>query len=192
MKLYIATSAKHKSELFTLAKLKHEMIKGDFEEYEDSKDPYTYVKMLSLGKAYSTINLIQEGVIVGLDTVVLINNKICEKPKSKVEARQKLKDSAKNISKVITGITLIDKYQNRVINAYSESLVTLKSISEEELDFYISNEPNVLNAAGYIIETVAACFIEKIEGSYYNIIGSPVETVYLCLKKLGYSFNDLE
>ena len=47
-------------------------------------------------------------------------------------------------------------------------------------------------ASGFIIETIASCFIEKIDGSFYNILGVPVEKIYAILKKLGYQLKDFE
>lgn len=147
---------------------------------------------LALGKAKSVESNVSEGIIIGLDTVVYINGKILEKPESLEEAKEVLKYCQNDTTKVITGITLINKNTNEIITDYAETKVTLKEISYKDIDYYIKNEPNILYVSGYVIETIISNFIEKIEGSYYNILGIPVETIYKHLNSMGIYLGDLE
>jgi predicted house-cleaning NTP pyrophosphatase (Maf/HAM1 superfamily) len=56
----------------------------------------------------------------------------------------------------------------------------------------MENEPDIMYASGFIIETILSNFIEKIDGSYYNILGIPVEKIYKHIKDMGYNLKDLE
>lgn len=87
---------------------------------------------------------------------------------------------------------MIDIYNNKEYTDYQETKVRFHDISDEDVQYYIDNEPDVMYASGFIIETIASCFIEKIDGSFYNILGVPAEKIYEILKKLGYKLNDFK
>ena len=149
-----------------------------------------YVKELALGKAECLRNQVN-GIIIGIDNVVVVDDKIIEKPKSIDEARSNLVKSSNNVSKVVSGLAIIDTINNKVINTYQETLVYLNEISDEDIDYYLNNEDGIMYAAGFIIENIASNFINRIEGSYYNILGVPVEKIYEILKDMGYSLKDI-
>lgn len=194
MKLTLASTSKFKNEIFDKVKLSHDSINPTCEEISSKKNPYEYVMELSLNKAKSILEKSKTDIIIGLDTIVIINNKIVEKPKSTEEAKQNLRDSSNNKASIITGIAIINKMTNQVINTYQESIVYFNEITESDINFYIENEPDYLYASGFIVETIASNFINNIEGSYYNILGAPVEKIYDILKtefKLDlYSINN--
>lgn len=192
MKVFLATTSKFKSDIMNTVKLNHYLIKSNFKEYSNKKDVYEYVKELSLGKANSVLNKVTEGIIIGLDTVVYTNNTILEKPKDIEEAKEFIKMCSDNITRVITGLTIINKKTNETINEYVETKVILRDINDIDIDYYINNEPNIMYSSGFVIETIISNFIEKIEGSYYNILGIPVETIYKYINSWGYNLIDLE
>ena len=192
MKLYLATTSKFKSEILKKVGIKHECMKSNFEENVPIENPYELVKYLSEGKAKSILKTVSDGIIVGLDTIVYLNNKIYEKPKDIKEAKNNLKECTHQTVSVITGITGIDLYKNKEYTDYQETKVRFHDISDEDVQYYIDNEPDVMYASGFIIETIASCFIEKIDGSFYNILGVPAEKIYEILKKLGYKLNDFK
>lgn len=192
MKLILASTSKFKSDILNTAHLFHKCIESNFEEESTKEDVYEYVCDLALGKAKSVENKVDDGIIIGLDTVVYINGKILEKPNSLEKAKEVLKFCQNNTTKVITGIALINKNTNEIITDYSETKVTLRKITDKDIDYYIENEPNILYVSGYVIETIISNFIEKIEGSYYNILGIPVETIYKHLNNWGIYLSDIE
>ena len=191
MKLILASTSNFKSNVLKQACIKHTKKESNYiETKKNNEDVYEYVKRLSLEKAYSVNS--NDCIILGLDTVVLVGNKILEKPKSINEAKDNLRLCSNNTFKVITGIALINKINNEIINDYQETVITLNKIDECDIDYYIDNDPNVLYASGFTIETVVSNFINKIEGSFYNILGIPVEKIYEYLLKWNIHLKDLE
>lgn len=191
MKLVLASTSSFKSDVLKQACIKHIKKESNYIEIkQDNEDVYEYVKRLSLEKAYSVD--VNDGIVLGLDTVVLVGNKILEKPKSIYEAKDNLRLCSDNTFKVITGIALINKINNEVVNDYQETVITLNKIDECDIDYYIDNDPNVLYASGFTIETVVSNFINKIEGSFYNILGIPVEKIYEYLLKWNIHLKDLD
>ena len=193
MKLILASSSKFKREILDNVGIKHISVDSKYDEdISDYIDVYDYVKKLSLGKANSVINEFNEGIILGLDTVVYVDDKIIEKPNSMDEARNNIYLCMNNSTKVITGITLINLYNNEIITDYVESIVKLREISADDINYYFDNEKDAMYASGFIIETIMSNFIENINGSFYNILGMPVETIYKYINKWGYSLKDFE
>lgn len=191
MKLVLASTSSFKSNVLKQACIKHIKKESNYIEIkQDDEDVYEYVKRLSLEKAYSVD--VDDCIVLGLDTVVLVGNKILEKPKTISEAKDNLRLCSNNTFKIITGIALINKINNEIINDYQETVITLNKIDECDIDYYIDNDPNVLYASGFTIETVVSNFINKIEGSFYNILGIPVEKIYEYLLKWNIHLKDLE
>ena len=122
----------------------------------------------------------------------MVGNKILEKPESIHEAKENLRLCSNNTFKVITGIALINQMNNELVSDYQETFITLNKIDECDIDYYIENDSNVLYASGFTIETVVSNFINKIEGSFYNILGIPVEKIYEYLLKWNIHLKDLD
>ncbi len=192
MKLTLASTSKFKSEILDTVKLNHFLEESNFKEVSSNKDVYKYVMDLALGKALSIKNKVDSGIILGLDTVVYANNQILEKPKSIDEVKKFLRMCSNNTTSVITGIALINKDTNEVIRDYAITKVTLREMNEQDIKYYIDNEPNMMYVSGFVIETVISNFIDKIDGSYYNILGVPVETIYKHLQNFNIHLSELE
>lgn len=190
MKITLASTSKFKKEILNKVGIKHLSVDPICQEISNKTNPYEYVKELALKKAES-LQDIDTNIIIGLDTIVLINNKIVEKPKSIEEAKQNLRNSSNNTTKIITGIAIINKDTNQAINEYQESLVTFKEIKEQDIEYYVENEKDALYASGFILETYCSNFIRKIEGSYYNILGVPVEKIYEILNQMNIYLKDI-
>ena len=191
MQLVLASTSSFKSNVLKQACVKHIKKESNYIEVkQDNEDVYEYVKRLSLEKARSVD--ISDSIVLGLDTVVVIGNKILEKPESIHEAKENLRLCSNNTFKVITGIALINQMNNELVSDYQETFITLNKIDECDIDYYIENDSNVLYASGFTIETVVSNFINKIEGSFYNILGIPVEKIYEYLLKWNIHLKDLD
>ncbi len=190
MKITLASTSKFKNNILTTVGIHHDSVSPTTEEISNHQDPYEYVKELSLNKALS-IKKHNTDIIIGLDTIVLINNKIVEKPSTIEEAKDNLRNSSNNTCKVITGLTMINKQTNEIITDYQETLVTFTTIEEQDIEYYINNEPDAMYASGFIIETICSNFIDSINGSYYNILGVPVEKIYKTLNSWNIYLKDI-
>lgn len=193
MKLILASTSNFKSRILTQCHLKHEKMESSFEEVSEEKDIYKWVEDIAYGKAKSVVDKIEDNdcIVIGIDTIVYHNGKIIGKPRDINEAKENVRNLAGNTNSVITGMCLYNKKNNEIIKTYQETKIKMKEISDEEIDYYINNEKYVLHASGYIIENIMSCFIEYIQGSYYNILGIPVEKIYEELKKMGYSLVEI-
>ncbi len=192
MKLVLASTSKFKSAIMDKVKMCHINVASNFEEVSFNTNVYDYVKELALGKANSVKDKVTNSIILGIDTVVYINGKIIEKPKSINEVKDNLLLASNNTVSVISGIALINQIEEVTLSTYQETKVSFNKIDECDIDYYIDNEPDTMYASGFIVETIASNFIKKIDGSFYNILGVPVEKIYECLLNFNIHLKDLE
>ncbi len=190
MKLILASNSLTRKQILKSVDLNFEIVPSRIEEVSVKENPRDYCMDLSLQKAKSVGNLIEEGIILSADSVITINGKILEKPKKLSEAREmmELLSGEKNIA--ITGVTLFDKSTGKIRSFYEETEVFFKSLSSEEIDWYLENEEHIFDRAGYSIAGKASLFVSRIEGDYNNILGLPLNKVTTELTKMGFSVQD--
>ena len=191
MKLILASGSKQRKDIFNLIGFKYEIITSDEKENSNSKNPSEYVKDLSLIKANSVSEKIKEkAVIVSADTIIYMDGKIYEKPKSKEEAFNNIKEMSGKLTYAYTGITIKDTYQNKQITFSDECKIYLKKVNDEDIKWYVENEENILQISGYAMLGKASLFLDKIEGDYNTLFGISPSKLYDKLKELEYKISD--
>lgn len=193
MKLILASSSKTRKDIFDMVGWKYEVITSNVVEDSNSTDPKQYVIDLSKDKANSVASQITDkALIISADSIVYMDNKKFEKPKTKEEGFENIKKMSGKVNYAITGVTIKDLYQNKEISFTDVTEVYFKNVSDKDIDWYVENEKYLLNHAGYSIAGKTSIFIDKIVGDYYNILGMPISKLYSNLNKLGYSISDFE
>ena len=193
MKLILASTSKQRQDILKMIGLKYEVVKSLIEEESLETDPEKYVKELSRNKARSVESQIKEkAIIVAADTVIYMDGKIYEKPKSKEEAFQNLKEMSGKITYSITGVTIKDLYQNKEICFADSVEVHLKEISSEDIKWYVENDKDIFDRCGYSILGKAAIFLDKVNGDYNTLFGISPSKLYEKFQELGYKISDFE
>ncbi len=193
IKLILASSSKPRQDIFKNIGLKYEVVKSLVEEESDSTEPSEYVKDLSRDKANSVAEQITEkAIIIAADSVIYMDGKIYEKPKSKEEAFQNLKEMSGNVTYATTGVTIKDLYQDKEITFADTAEVYIKNITDEDIKWYVENEKDILNRCGYAMLGKACLFLDKVNGDYNTLFGISPSKVYEKLKELGYKISDFE
>lgn len=190
MKLILASNSRTRKDVLNRVGLKYEVIPSNIEEHSEKIDPKEYVMDLSLQKAQAVSKQLTEGVILSADSIIYIDDKKLEKPKTKGQAREMLRNLSGRVNYAVTGVTIIDLYKNKTITFNEVTEVTFDNLTDEEIDWYIDNEEYIFERCGYSIAGKTAIYIPKISGDYYNILGMPISRVYKELAKLGYKLTD--
>ena len=127
---------------------------------------------------------LREGdILLTADTVVILGDKILGKPHSEAEAIEMISSLSGATHKVVTGVTL--RTCERTISFSAESLVTFRKLDAEEVSYYVEKYRPMDKAGAYgIQEWIGYIGIEGIEGSFYNVMGLPVQRLYTTLKEL--------
>jgi septum formation protein len=137
-------------------------------------------------KAGAAKECFSNGLVLAVDTVVFFNGQILGKPADKLEASKFLKMLSGNWHSVYSGITVRDARGNGGYSACSVTRVRFAPLSRREIDSYLEAGEWVGKAGAYAAQGEAALYIDRIEGSFYNIMGLPLEELYRILKKYEY------
>ena len=125
----------------------------------------------------------ERDILLTADTVVILGDKILGKPHSEKEAREMIASLSGATHKVITGVTL--RTAERTISFSAESMVSFRVLDSEEIDYYVEKYRPMDKAGAYGIQVwIGYIGIEGIEGSFYNVMGLPVQRLYTILKDI--------
>lgn len=138
---------------------------------------------LSQKKAEGHKSLIKSNeMIITADTIVLLGDEVMGKPADEAEAMAMLSRLSGKTHKVITGVTIVTAERSRSFETVTE--VTFNSLSTEEIDYYVKHYRPLDKAGAYgIQEWIGAVAVSNITGSFYNVIGLPVQRLYEELKR---------
>ena len=207
IRIILASKSPRRKELIEGAGFKTLIIPSDADENIEEKDPAELVKKLSEIKALSVyelikdktgktcgvlaggsnnagktdVNISEEDVVLGADTVVYAGGRILGKPADKEDARDMIKLLAGNVHSVFTGFTLVLSNGQKITD-YSETKVYVYPMSDEEIEEYISTNEPYDKAGAYGIQGIFGKYVEKIDGDYNNVVGLPVSKIIYILK----------
>ena len=151
------------------------------ESYPETLQGAEIVEFLAKQKS-SSFETKENELIISADTIVCVENKVLGKPNNEYEAKEMLKLLSGKTHQVFTGVCLKTKEKQRVFSVTSS--VTFSSLSDDEIDFYIKNFQPFDKAGAYgIQEWIGFIGIQSISGSYWNVMGLPLQRLYQELKK---------
>ncbi len=142
--------------------------------------PEDYVRRLAEWKALA-VEASPEETVLGADTTVVIDGEILAKPLDAAHARQMIARLADRRHEVLTGICL--RRGGRRVCDWAETKVWFAAMSEAEIDAYAASGEPMDKAGGYAIQGLASRYVERIDGSYFNVMGLPVALVYRYLTR---------
>jgi septum formation protein len=146
--------------------------------------PVKLVTSLAQEKANEVAARVSEGVIVGADTVVVLDGKRLGKPRDAAEARDMLRSLSGEEHCVYTGFALLHMPSRDSVSDYEVTRVKFRNLSAEEIDAYVKSGSCFDKAGAYgIQDDFGAVFVERIDGCYYNVVGFPLTKFYLAWQK---------
>ena len=186
-KLVLASGSPRRSEILTAVGWEFEKQVADVDESEFAGEkPEDYVQRLAKTKAETIAANHENALVLGADTIVVIDNRIVGKPKDFEDARRMLKMLSGNWHEVLTGIALVKVSEGNFETKVNlqRTRVKFAEMNDTEIDFLVEKGEPLDKAGAYAVQAQAALFIEEIAGDYWNVVGLPVNLVYELLKKL--------
>ena len=184
-KIILGSNSPRRKELLAGLDIEFTVDTGNtFEEVYDPATPHERIpEVLSEGKSYGFHRPLAEGeVLITSDTLVLCEDRVMGKPRSREEAFDMLRFLSGKEHKVITAITVRDS--QRCKTSSDTAIVFFKELSDNEIEYYVDTYKPFDKAGAYgIQEWIGYIGIDKIEGSYFTIMGLPVHLVYQELVK---------
>ena len=201
-KIILASASPRRRELLAQIGAEFEVRVSDKEEIYHSSRPEEIVKELALMKAENVAADLAEEmraagagngelrdiVVIGADTVVVLDGQILGKPKDEEDAADMLSRLQDRAHEVYTGTAILDydeQGHQSVVNQAVRTEVHVHAMEKAEICRYIATGEPMDKAGAYGIQGRFAAFIDRIEGDYYNVVGLPVSSVYQELKRAG-------
>jgi len=184
--IVLASASPRRSELLDSAGITFRVVPADIcEDPLPDEQPVDHVLRLAEGKARAAALLAEGRFFLGADTIVLCDGEIMGKPKDQADAERMLKKLSGVPHEVVTGFAIFDRERKGAVAEAVRTKVFFKHLREEEILEYIATGCPFDKAGGYAIQGGAAHMVQKIEGSYTNVVGLPLCEVVAALRVVG-------
>ncbi len=184
MRLVLASASPRRTDLLRAAGYTFLVDAADVDERPRPGElPTAYVERVARAKADTVARRHSGSVVLGADTCVVINDRILGKPADEGEADAMLQWLSGREHEVLTGVAV--RYGAEVEAVVVSTSVRFLQLSRSDVAWYMASGEADGKAGGYAIQGLASRFVERIEGSYSNVVGLPVAEVAVLLARFG-------
>jgi septum formation protein len=182
--LILASNSPRRRELLDQVGISYELDPAHVDESVlPGEGPEEYVLRVAMDKAVKTALRHGSGLVLGADTVVVLDGDILGKPASREEAVDMLTRLSGRAHKVMTGVALVDALTGVSMSGVEVTEVRMCAISKDEVEAYASTGEPMDKAGAYGIQGRAALFVEGIDGDFFNVVGLPLAKLNRMLKE---------
>ncbi|MCW4035758.1 MAG: Maf family protein [Candidatus Bathyarchaeota archaeon] len=185
LKIVLASTSERRKRLLERLGLPFEVVDPEEVVEVASGRPEEIVSMNSLAKAMRVAGDLEEGVVVGADTVVVKDGRILGKPRSPSEAEEMLKALRGTVHRVLTGISVVDVGSGMRESVVVETRIHMLPLSDDEVDRYVATGEPLGKAGGYAIQGLGALLVDEVHGCFYNVVGLPLSRLNSVLRSFG-------
>ncbi len=180
--LVLASSSPRRVELLSMLGLEFEVMPARIRE-EKEGDPITTARRLSRKKALHVWRKRKDALVIGADTLVYMGGNIFGKPASVEDAHRILATLSGRWHRVVTAVSLVGKGVR--VTFHDTARVKFRRLSEKDIREYVATGDPMDKAGAYGVQGVGSTIVERIEGSFYTVMGLPVHRLYAELKRLS-------
>ncbi len=180
--LILASQSPRRRELLAMCEIPFTIVNSHVDEILNMDLPITLaVEDLAYRKAKEVAQRYPEAVVIGADTLVIIDGEILGKPKDAMIAAEMLRKLSGKVHQVITGISIISPTETET---YSSTVdVEFYELSEDQIRKYVDSKVPLDKAGAYGIQDKGGLFVKGIVGDYYTVMGLPIARVYQSIQK---------
>ena len=182
--IILASKSPRRANLLKQIGLEFEVYPSEIEEPQITESPAIAVQELALTKARAVAAKFNAEIILGADTVVVIDGEPIGKPENDTHALKILTRLSGNRHEVITGVALINIKQKNEVVWTEKTAVYFRTLHQSEILAYIRSGESSDKAGAYGIQGRAGAFVERIEGCYFNVVGLPLASLTVQLWRL--------
>lgn len=182
--LVLASESPRRADLLKAAGLSFEVLSVPVDETPwERETPDAHVRRLAEAKARAVAARRPDAVVLGADTVVVVDGRILGKPVDAADAASMLRSLSGRDHEVLTGVCVVGRGLTPTVEVAC-TRVWFSALSEGEIDRYVRSGEPMDKAGAYAIQGLGSRFVERIDGSYSNVVGLPVALVYRLLQNL--------
>lgn len=192
-KVVLASASPRRRELLSLVGIEHVVLPSNIDEtMHPGELPAAHATRLAEEKARVIARAHRDAVVIGADTVVVLDGRVLGKPRTVEEAREMLCALNGRTHRVVTAVAVA--YQGNTRSGVEEVSVTFTKLSNEEIDAYVATREGMDKAGAYGIQGFGATIVERIEGDYFAVMGLPLARLVGLLRETGlrYRFGNVE
>jgi len=176
-RLILASDSPRRRQILSEIGLTFQVISPNIEEHLNSTPPAQHVVRYSLEKVKAASQKVSRGMILGADTIVVLESEILGKPKSQKEAFQMLSKLSGQTHTVYSGVAILEVEKNISLTGYQTTEVVFNRLDNAEIERYLSTGEYVDKAGAYGIQGMGSLLVKEIKGDLDNVIGLPLATV---------------
>ena len=182
--ILLASASPRRADLLASAGFTFEIRPADVDEtYLEGESPREYALRVARAKASRAAEAADSRVVLAADTVVVVAGRVLGKPQDAADAAAMLRDLSGRQHEVLTAVVLISG--GGVSEAVVGTKVWFHPLDEAEIAWYVNSGEPMGKAGAYGIQGLGARFVERIDGSWSNVVGLPISTVYCMLRRAG-------
>ena len=190
-KIVLASSSRRRRRLLEQVGAPFEVIDPGEVEAESGR-PEDQAVGNAVAKARKIAEQMEEGIVLGADTVVVFEGRVLRKPRDASEAKDMLRTLRGKVHRVLTGMAVVDAVLGRLETDLVETLVRMRPLSDEEIAAYVATGEPFGKAGGYAIQGVGGLLVEEVRGCFYNVVGLPLSRLDSLLKRFGVHILSLQ
>jgi septum formation protein len=185
MRIILASASPRRAELLSAAGFDFDVVPADVDETpHENEEPKAYVLRVARTKADQIVRLQSvHGIVLAADTTVTVDGRVMGKPRSREDAVSMLQALSGVVHEVHTAVVI--QRGGRRLEEVVTTQVRFRRLTDEEIAWYVASGEPAGKAGGYGIQGRAARFIDRIEGSWSNVVGLPISTVYHLITLIG-------
>lgn len=192
-RLILATSSSRRVTLLKMLGYHFDIIPHSIDEcIPNGASPEELVQNLAFLKANDVAGRVDDAIVISADTLVFHNKGIVGKPKDACDAKRILSLLSNSEHSIFTGVCIIDIPSKKKLLRNEQTRITMKYISEDEIEAYVKSGEPLDKAGAYAVQGEGRKFIKKINGNYSNAVGLPLELVQEMLNKFNNNNTDAE
>lgn len=186
MRFILASASPRRRELLESIGLAFDVMPSNVAEiHEPGEAPEEYVARLARDKAHALAIAHPSRWVIAADTTVLLGDQLLEKPEDAADAVRMLSTIAGKTHVVYTGVTIENASHDYTDTRVAESEVRMLPLSPADIEWYVRTGEPLDKAGAYAVQGIGAMFIDSIHGSYTNVVGLPLATLFLMLRRAG-------
>ncbi len=192
MRLVLASQSPRRIALLRQIGLSPEVIPSQVEEtFDATLSPSQNAMRLAFAKAVDVGGRLDDAVIIGADTIVMVDGTYLGKPSNRLDAIRMLESLSGRTHIVVTGFSILGRPGNQSITDCEETRVTFRPIPRPEIEAYVAGGSPMDKAGAYgIQDDYGAVFVSRIEGCYYNVVGLPLSKLYMKLQEFSTNLSE--
>jgi septum formation protein len=191
-RVILASQSPRRRELLRLIGIAHEVRPADIDETQfDGEPPREHAERLARGKAGVIARQAPEAIVIGSDTIVVVDGDVLGKPADEADAARMLRRLAGRSHVVMTAVAVVWRGETR--SAVEEAGVDFHPLTDAEIESYIATRAPMDKAGAYGIPGYGAAIVARVDGDYFAVMGLPLVRVVALARELGagYAFGPL-